>query len=198
MKQTRFTSLMKSLLSTAVGFGVAFLANMIILPWFGLPISHSANLLLTSIYTAISIARGYALERLFEAMGWRMKISPFMAAVMAERQRQIGVEGWDHAHDDEHAAGELARAGAAYAWSARDWLLHDGSGHFALDRLWPWEMGWWKPVGFRRDLVKGTALMIAEGEKFDRTRKSKCKDPAVIDDAISPRSALVNQKVATP
>ena len=186
MKQTRMTSLMKSLVSTGVGFGVAFLANMLILPWFGLPISHSANLLLTSIYTAISIARGYALERVFEAMGWRMKISPFMAAVMAERQRQLEVEGWSHEHDDAHAAHDMAQAGASY-------VLYALAKSTRPPDFWPWDAEWWKPVGYRRDMVKGAALIVAEGEKFDRTRKSKRKDPAVIDDAISPRSALVNQ-----
>lgn len=173
MKQTRLTSLFKSLVSTAVGFGVAFVANMLILPLFGLDISHSANLLLTTIYTVISIARGYALERAFEALGWRQRISPFMSAVMAERERQITHEGWSHEHDDKHEPGELARAGAAYAYSARDWIQSDGSGHFSLDQLWPWSMYWWKPTGFRRDLVKGCALIVAEGEKFDRSRKSK-------------------------
>ena len=191
MKQTRMTSLMKSLVSTAVGFGVAFLANMIILPLFGLPLSHSANFILTSIYTAISIARGYALERVFEAMGWRMKISPFMAAVMAERQRQIEAEGWSHEHDDAHARGVLARAGAAYAFNISASSLVTIP--YLPPAFWPWNEAWWKPVGFRRDLVKAGALIVAEGEKFDRTRKSKRKDPVVTDDAISPRSALVKQ-----
>jgi hypothetical protein len=161
MKQSRVTSLIKSLVSTGVGFGVAFFANMLILPFFGLDISHSANLLLTTIYTVISIARGYALERVFEALGWRQRISPFMSAVMAERQRQITHEGWSHDHDDKHEPGDLARAGASYAMSRRAGALED----------WPWSIEWWKPTDFRRDLVKGCALIVAEGEKFDRTRK---------------------------
>jgi hypothetical protein len=41
--------------------------------------------------------------------------------VIAERQRQMSVEGWTREHDDrEHGSGELARAAAAYA-------LHAGS-----------------------------------------------------------------------
>lgn len=169
MKQSRMTSLFKSLVSTGVGFAVAFLANMLILPWFGLPISHSANLLLTTIYTVISIARGYVLERVFEALGWRQRISPFMAAVIAERQRQQDVEGWSHEHDDEHTQGAMARAGATYA----QWA---GSGRWGgPPGSWPWQSDWWKPVGFRRDLVKGCALIVAEGEKFDRSRKSNSR-----------------------
>lgn len=193
MKQTRFTSLMKSLFSTAVGFGVAFLANMLILPWFGLPISHSDNLILTTIYTVISIARGYVLERVFEAMGWRMKISPFMAAVMAERQRQIDMEGWSHEHDDGHSEGDLAQAGACYAHCASLWSYTSEVKNERRPAFWPWSREWWKPVGFRRDLVKGAALIVAEGEKFDRTRKSKRKERAVTDESHSPRSAIVKQ-----
>jgi hypothetical protein len=160
MKQSRSTSFLKSCVSTVVGFGVAFAANMIILPLFGLPISHSANLVLTSIYTAISIARGYALERLFEAMGWRTRMSAFALAVLAERQRQITHEGWTPEHDDCHDVGDLARASAAY-------ILDD-------ETMWPWHPSDFKPDdGWRRSLVKGTALALALGEKVDRNRKPK-------------------------
>lgn len=180
MKQSRLTSLLKSSVSTAVGFGVAFVANMLILPWFGLPISHADNLLLTTIYTVISIARGYLLERLYEALGWRTRLSAFAMAVLAERQRQQDVEGWSLSHDDEHAEGELARAGAAYA------VFTAGRVEGALVRsIWPWSLDWWKPAGFRRDLVKAAALIIAEGEKHDRNRKRR--KPA--DEAVASRRA---------
>lgn len=169
MKQSRLTSLFKSLVSTAVGFGVAFVANMLILPLFGLDISHAANLLLTTIYTVISIARGYALERVFEALGWRARMSAFATAVLAERQRQIAAEGWSHEHDDRHDIGELASAGACYASCAGV----SASGNETPPGDWPWEASWWKPTGFRRDLVKAAALIVAEGEKFDRNRKPR-------------------------
>lgn len=169
MKQSRATSFLKSCVSTGAGFAVAFVANMLILPWFGLPIGHAENVLLTTIYTGISIARGYVLERLFEALGWRTRMSAFALAVLAERQRQIYVEGWSHEHDDWHERGELASAGACYAACA---------GVNAADNAeppgdWPWDREWWKPSGFRRDLVKAGALIIAEGDKFDRNRKER-------------------------
>lgn len=165
MKQSRATSFIKSCVSTAVGFAVAFFANMLILPFFGLDISHSANLLLTTIYTVISIARGYVLERAFEAMGWRVRMSAFATAVLAERQRQVTEEGWSLSHDDEHRIGDLARAGGCYA--------HLAGSQSEPPTFWPWEYEWWKPMGFRRDLVKAAALIVAEGEKFDRNRKSR-------------------------
>lgn len=167
MKQSRGTSLLKSLVSTAVGFGVAFVANMLILPFFGLPISHSANLLLTTIYTVISIARGYVLERVFEAMGWRVRTSAFANAVLAERQRQISHEGWTAAHDDALEEGDLAVAGACYAQCAGV----NETENREPPPSWPWDKRWWKPRDFRRDMVRAGALIIAEGERFDRQRK---------------------------
>lgn len=167
MKQSRATSFLKSVVSTAVGFGVAMVANALVLPLFGFTPSLAENLLITCIYTVISIARGYALERIFEALGWRTRMSAFALAVLAERQRQVLVEGWTAEHDDAHETGDLALAGACYAKCPGA-----DPGHLPLND-WPWGAEWWKPTGFRRDLVKGAALIIAEGERHDRNRKRK-------------------------
>ena len=88
--------------------------------------------------------------------------------VLAERRRQIEVEGWTPEHDDEHDGGELACAAAAYALDAGD----------KLDQrppdFWPWyggrprEARWWKPSDRRRNLVKAGALILAEIERLDR------------------------------
>lgn len=163
MKQSRGTSLLKSLVSTAVGFAVAMLANALVLPFFGWSPSLSENLVLTTIYTVISIARGYALERIFEALGWRTRMSAFAMAVLAERQRQISAEGYDEHHDNSHDVREIASAGAAY-------LIGLVGGH----GLWPWNDGF-KPdtKDMRRDLVRGGALALAAGELHDRNRKRK-------------------------
>lgn len=150
MKQSRMTSLLKSLVSTAVGFAVAYVANMVILPLFGLPLSHSANVLLTSIYTVISVARGYVLERVFERFGWRVKMSPFASAVLYERNEQTTREGYSIEHDDELRPGVLSDGAMDYAAS---WMCADASTS-------------------RRSLVKAGALILAEGDKFDRSRKS--------------------------
>lgn len=177
MKQSRGTSLIKSIVSTAVGFAVAMVANALVLPLFGFTPSLKENLLITTIYTVISIARGYALERGFEAMGWRTRMSAFALAVLAERQRQISHEGWTPEHDQDHANGELARAGACYAMHAGKLVVRP--------RDWPWGYDWWRPTGIRRDLVKAAALILAEGERCDRQRKPK---PTVTDDRSSEHS----------
>lgn len=174
MKQSRGTSFLKSLISTAVGFAVAMVANALVLPLFGYTPTLAENVLLTCIYTVISIARGYALERLFEAMGWRTRMSAFALAVLAERQRQIHVEGWSTEHDDQHKQGDLACAGAAYASTAASWPSPRNLNGYQQQPVpieWPWANHWWKPTGFRRDLVKAAALIVAEGERHDRNRK---------------------------
>lgn len=88
------------------------------------------------------------------------------ADVLAERQRQVSVEGWTPEHDDQHAHRELATAAACYA-------LH-ASGRTAADVfLWPWDHSWWKPTTPRRNLVKAAALILAEIERLDRAALSR-------------------------
>lgn len=164
MKQSRATSLLKSLISTAAGFSISLCAQLVVFPLFGFNPPLSTNFFITGIFTVLSIARGYLLERLFEMMGWRFSLSPFALAALAERRRQIEVEGWTAEHDDMHSPGQLAAAGGAYA-------VHAGTRSVTTPHDWPWGENWWKPSGFRRDLVKACALILAEGEKFDRDRK---------------------------
>lgn len=172
MKQSKSMSLLESSINIGVGFGISLSAQMVFLPMIGVSINHTQNFIFACIMTVISLARSYLLRRLFEALHIRVPMSPFMLAVIAERQRQPAVEGWDAAHDDGHKPGELARAGAAYAIYATSHVVEKKSSNvFALAlQVWPWTNDWWKPTGFRRDLVKAGALILAEGEKFDRTK----------------------------
>ena len=164
MKQSKLMSWLESLINIAVGFGISLLAQMYFLPLLGVQIEFRQNLLFALIMTAISIVRSYSLRRIFEALHIRRPLSPFMQAVIEERYRQIDKEGWDFAHDDKHNRGELGRAGACY-------IVHAGTASQTVPHEFPWEASWWKPYGVRRDLVRGCALGIAEGEKFDRNRK---------------------------
>lgn len=63
--QRRRHSLMETLLSTAIGFAVALLTQLLVFPLLGKPFTFGENLLLSSIFTAVSIIRGYAVRRLF-------------------------------------------------------------------------------------------------------------------------------------
>jgi hypothetical protein len=100
------------------------------------------------------------------------------ADVLAERRRQVEVEGFDAAHDDAHIDGAIARAAAAYAWASAfpdDQRPPTGSPKWfefrILPKLWQrtgWDRSWWKPTTRRHDLVKSAALAIAEIERLDR------------------------------
>lgn len=72
MKQSRVESLIESMINVVIGFGINFTANMFILPMFGFHITLSDNLIIGSIYTAISIARSYVIRRWFNAKLHRM------------------------------------------------------------------------------------------------------------------------------
>lgn len=87
-------------------------------------------------------------------------------AFLAERKRQIDVEGWTPEHDDEHRSGGLADAAACYA-------LHGGGlpEELCTDH-WPWDRSWWKPSSKMRDLEKAGALLIAEYERLQRAEQS--------------------------
>ena len=179
MKQSKLMSMLESIINIVVGFGISLLAQIFFLPLLGVEISLHQNLQFALIMTVISIARSFTLRRIFEALRIRRPLSPFMQAVIAERFRQIEVEGWDQRHDDAHVAGELAAAGAVYALGQRfaDVPARRGVGVTPVRAIvfWPWTREWLKPTGFRRDLVKACALILAEGEKFDRSRHHKAR-----------------------
>lgn len=166
MKQSRAASLFESLVNIAVGFGLSILCQAFILPPLGVAIPWRANFLFAIAMTVVSIARQFTLRRIFEALHIRRPLSPFMQAVIAERFRQIEIEGWSTNHDDEHPPGCIAQAGGAYAIAA-------GQQRTNPPAIWPWADEWWKPRDFRRDLVRAAALVIAEGERCDRNRKKR-------------------------
>lgn len=166
MKQSKLMSWLESLVNIAVGFGVSLAAQMFFLPLLGVPIAFHQNLFFALIMTVISLLRSFLLRRIFEALHIRRPLSAFMQAVIAERFRQVEVEGFDAANDDRNPRGQLAVAGACYA-------LEAGMLSTSPPAAWPWTLEWWKPQGFRRDLVRAAALQIAEGERFDRDRNRK-------------------------
>lgn len=96
--------------------------------------------------------------------------------IAKERERQVSEEGWTPEHDAEHREGELALAGAIYAWPAPR-PIH-------IKKAWPWDFQWWKPTiptngaesnkdewrdARIRDLVKAGALIAAEIDRLQAT-----------------------------
>lgn len=96
--------------------------------------------------------------------------------VLAERRRQIEAEGCTAEHDDVFQGSELALAAAWYATPPFT--------RFALDAndmsLWPlsWLPTSFKPGDRRQELVKSSALSIAELERLDRAAATSTAEGA--------------------
>jgi len=65
MSQSRLQSAIESAVNVAVGYGVAVVSQLLIFPLFGVRVSLADNLLIAGYFTLISLARSYALRRLF-------------------------------------------------------------------------------------------------------------------------------------
>jgi len=61
-------SLVEAVANVVAGFGAAVLTQTIVFPLFDLSISIGQNLQIGAIFTAVSIARSFSLQRLFEAL----------------------------------------------------------------------------------------------------------------------------------
>lgn len=92
--------------------------------------------------------------------------------VLAERQRQIGAEGWTPEHDDAYADEQLARAAVCYALPQGNYEIPEPP------EFWPWDAAWWKPGERRRELIKAGALILAEIERLDRAAIAQQKGEA--------------------
>ena len=172
--QTRRGSMIETGVNLVVGFGISWILNLVVLPWFGYHPSTDALLSLGLIFTLASIVRQYVLRRLFEWLRIRKAPPAFLYIVEEladERLRQIRGEGYSLDHDDRHTDGSLARAAAAYARVAGDkWNVQMAAA------MWPWERAQFKyHDGPRRCLVKAGALLIAEIARRDRADERRCR-----------------------
>ncbi|PJN93156.1 hypothetical protein CNY89_23140 [Amaricoccus sp. HAR-UPW-R2A-40] len=68
MRQSRLMSLVEAWTNVVVGYGIAVLTQMAVFPLFRLDATIGQNLAIGAVFTAISLVRSYALQRLFEAM----------------------------------------------------------------------------------------------------------------------------------
>ena len=65
MSQSRRMSLIEAATNATVGYALAVVTQIVVLPWFGLHPSLGENLMIGALFTVISLVRGYALRRLF-------------------------------------------------------------------------------------------------------------------------------------
>lgn len=68
MKQSRVMSLVESVANVVVGDVLAIATQIVVFPWFGIETGLAEHLTIGLAFVGVSLARGYALRRLFEAM----------------------------------------------------------------------------------------------------------------------------------
>jgi len=87
--QSRTMSLAEALTNVVVGYGIAVLTQILVFPALGLHVSIGGSFVIGGVFTLVSIARSYALRRLFERL--RSRRSREARAV------RVGKEGrpWD-------------------------------------------------------------------------------------------------------
>ncbi len=73
MKQSRSMSLVESLANVIIGYGLAVATQLLVFPLFELYMTLAENLTIGAIFTVVSIARSFALRRLFEAIRERAR-----------------------------------------------------------------------------------------------------------------------------
>lgn len=78
MKQSRLMSLVESVANVIVGYGVAVATQILIFPIFGLHTTLAQNLKMGAVFTVVSIARSFALRRVFEAIRLRGMATQFL------------------------------------------------------------------------------------------------------------------------
>lgn len=71
MRQSRLMSFIEALTNVAAGYGIAVLTQILIFPLFGLHTTLTQNLQMGLVFTGVSIARSFALRRVFEAIRLR-------------------------------------------------------------------------------------------------------------------------------
>jgi hypothetical protein len=95
-----------------------------------------------------------------------------MDLIAAERRRQVEQEGWTAEHDDEHVAGELARAAVAYGITAvwQQFAVVPPVEEEPDPAIgWPWGTEEYKPgKSAVATLVKAGALIAAEIDRVER------------------------------
>lgn len=74
--QTHRMSIIETIVGTAVGFLISVLTTQIVLPQYHCPVTLKDNAEITTIFTLISLARGYSIRRFFNWWGqWRTNLA---------------------------------------------------------------------------------------------------------------------------
>jgi hypothetical protein len=70
MSQTKLGSWAEAWANIAVGFGINFAANLLVLPHFGFAVTPGKAMGIGVVFTVISLVRSYVLRRWFNGLKW--------------------------------------------------------------------------------------------------------------------------------
>lgn len=71
MTQSRAMSLVEAATNVVVGYVLAILTQIVVFPWFGIDAALGEHMAIGLAFVGVSLARGYLLRRLFEAIRMR-------------------------------------------------------------------------------------------------------------------------------
>lgn len=71
MQQSRLMSLVESVTNVVVGYVLAIATQVVVFPWFGIETGLAEHMTIGLAFVGISLARGFLLRRLFEAIRMR-------------------------------------------------------------------------------------------------------------------------------
>jgi hypothetical protein len=63
--QSRLESFIEAWVNILIGFSINYVANLIVLPWFGFNVTPGAAFGIGLVFTVISLVRSYGIRRLF-------------------------------------------------------------------------------------------------------------------------------------
>ena len=71
MQQSRLMSLAESVTNVVIGYVLGIATQIVVFPWFGIETGLGEHLTIGLAFVGISLARGFLLRRLFEAIRMR-------------------------------------------------------------------------------------------------------------------------------
>ena len=71
MRQSRIMSMVEAATNVFVGYVLAIVTQIVVFPWFGIETGLTEHLAIGLAFVGVSLARGYLLRRVFEAIRMR-------------------------------------------------------------------------------------------------------------------------------
>ena len=68
MPQCKKHSIFEALTSTAIGYAIAVLTQIVVFPLFDMQVSINDNLSIGAIFTIVSVIRSYVIRRIFNKL----------------------------------------------------------------------------------------------------------------------------------